>query len=262
MSGKVFKRYELKFMVNKETFDILTKEIEEYMILDKNCSANGSYIIYNIYFDTENDDIIRKSIEKPYYKEKLRLRCYKGHVTDEDIVFLELKKKIGGIVSKRRTTMTYLEAKLFVEKGVFPSNISYTDNQVLLEICEFLSRYPSKPKVYISYERIAYYAKENREIRVTFDKNILSRRNNINFTDGDFGMEILDEDKYLMEVKILGAIPMWLVEQLSSLGLYKKSFSKYGEEYKNYTKRENNILKERKSYKVVNKTPEKCFLSA
>ena len=244
MVQKNFKRNELKFKVNKEAFECITNEVENHMKLDKYCEKNGAYMIYNIYFDTLNNDIIRKSITKPYYKEKLRLRSYKNPAEKDDIVFLELKKKIDGTVAKRRATMTYGETIHFIENRVYPSNKSYIDMQVLHEISDFLDRYKVHLKVYISYERIAYYGKENRDFRVTFDKNILTRRNEVNFISGDYGRELLDKDEYLMEVKVIGALPLWFVHLLSELKVYRTSFSKYGEEYKNF-------LKEKNYYKVI-----------
>ncbi|MEN8435860.1 polyphosphate polymerase domain-containing protein [Clostridium septicum] len=241
MAQKTFRRYELKFIVNKEAFQRITAELPKYMNLDKHCSDMGTYMIHNIYFDTPDDEIIQKSLAKPYYKEKLRLRSYTNPIRMEDKVFLELKKKIGGIVNKRRATMTYQEAISFIRKREYPKNCSYLDEQVLKEIEVFLNRYSVEAKAYLSYKRIAYYGKEDREFRVTFDENILTRREKVNFTSGDYGMELLN-NKYLMEVKIIGAIPLWLAKLLSELKVYRGGFSKYGEEYKRYLKQKDNIL--------------------
>lgn len=236
MTQRIFKRYELKFLVNEAQFKEISDRLSTHMKLDEHCKANGTYMIYNLYYDTENDDIIRKSLAKPYYKEKLRLRCYTIPVSDNDRVFLELKKKINGVVNKRRATMTYHEAENLIKNGIQPVKQSYTDKQVLNEISDFLKRYKVKPKVFLSYERIAYYGIDDHNFRVTFDKKILTRREKTNFTDGDFGTELLDDDKYLMEVKINGALPLWFAEMLSEMKIYKTSFSKYGMEYKKYAK--------------------------
>lgn len=65
----VFKRYELKYMITKEQKEKLLKAMEPYMALDK----YGRTTIRNIYFDTENYRLVRRSIERPAYKEKLRI---------------------------------------------------------------------------------------------------------------------------------------------------------------------------------------------
>lgn len=214
--------------------EAIKAELETRMTLDKFCENGGSYMIYNLYFDTEHDEIIRHSLDKPYYKEKLRMRSYTMPTCDEDTVFLELKKKIGGIVTKRRAIMTFAQAEDFLEKGVVPELKTYEDRQVLDEISSFLNRYHVKPKVFISYERIAYFDKDNPEFRVSFDSNILTRRSHVSLIDGDYGTELLDSDDLLMEIKCGGAIPLWLCRNLSDMKVYKTNFSKYGTEYKKH----------------------------
>lgn len=262
MAQRTFKRYELKYMVDEAQAEKIVRTLSEYMKLDKYCREKGAYMIYNIYFDTDNDDIIRKSLSKPYYKEKLRLRCYKIPLSDDDTVFLELKKKIGGVVSKRRATMSYGAALRFLDSGEIPENLHTTDTQVLNEIAGFLKRYPAKPKVYISYERVAFYGKENREFRVTFDKNILTRRENPSFKDGDFGTELLDSGKYLMEVKTDGALCLWFAEMLSKLRVYSTSYSKYGEEYKKYARARKEDISISRVNSALSHAAEQCNLTA
>lgn len=232
MITKSFKRYEIKYFVTPEQFETIKAELAKRMMPDKFCREGGSYMIYNLYFDTENDAIIRHSLDKPYYKEKLRMRSYTMPTCDEDIVFLELKKKIGGIVAKRRAVMTFAQATDFLEKGVAPELKTYEDRQVLAEISSFLNRYHVIPKVFISYERIAYFDKTDPELRVSFDSKILTRRSNVSLIAGDYGTELLDTDALLMEIKCGGTIPLWLCRLLSDMCIFKVNFSKYGTEYK------------------------------
>ena len=234
MTIKTFKRYEIKYFVNTEQYHIIQRELENRMTLDTFCKNTGSYMIYNLYFDTDNDEIIRCSLDKPFYKEKLRMRSYTMPTCGDDTVFLELKKKIGGIVAKRRAIMTFSQATKFIETGIVPEMNTYQDRQVLTEIADFLNRYPSKPKVFISYERTAFFDKDNPELRVSFDKNILTRRNDVNLTSGDYGIDLLPNDRILMEIKCDGHIPVWLCRMLSEMKIYKTNFSKYGAEYRNF----------------------------
>lgn len=231
---KTFKRNEVKYLISPEQFEAIKPVLLKYMILDKHCQDYGSYMIYNLYFDTDDDEIIRRSISKPYYKEKLRLRSYKIPAFDSEIVFLELKKKIGGVVAKRRAAMTYAEAMKFINTGTRPEMETYLDKQVIDEIAYFMYRNPVKPKVFISYERTAFFDKDNINYRVSFDRNIITRRNHVNFTDGDFGTELMDTDIYVMEIKLCSQIPLWLCQYLSSMKIYSRGFSKYGTEYRQY----------------------------
>ena len=171
---------------------------------------------------------------KPYYKEKLRLRSYKAPIGDNDKVFLEFKKKINGIVSKRRATLSLKEAEMFLEYRIRPGSIDYLNNQVLNEIEYYLENNNVDPKVFISYSRKALFGKNDNDFRITFDSNILSRRDNLSLKMVGYGEEILPKGYYLMEVKILGAMPLWLTKVFSELKIYNTHFSKYGNEYKSY----------------------------
>lgn len=236
-----FKRYEIKFLLTAEQYRLIKEALRQYMVLDDFCKNKRSYMIYNLYFDTENDDVIRRSLEKPYYKEKLRLRSYALSTYDEDMVFLELKKKIGGVVAKRRVRLPLAQAIRFVENGIFPEMDQYKDHQVLEEISDFLSRYPVKAKVFISYERTAYFAKDNLKLRVSFDQKILARRDHVDFSSGDYNIDLLSDGQILMEIKCDGSIPLWLAHILSEMKLYKTNFSKYGMEYKCFLKNKMNV---------------------
>nr|WP_320024654.1 polyphosphate polymerase domain-containing protein [uncultured Acetobacterium sp.] len=236
MITKTFKRFENKYQLDESQLKQLMPMLLTQMKPDSYTAKNDGYSIYNIYFDTENYDIIRHSLSKPYYKEKLRLRSYKIPTSPDDQVFLELKKKIGGVVNKRRATLTLNEANRFISKLEYPKETNTMNQLVLEEIEFFLKNHPVMPKTYIGYQRIAFVGKEDPELRVTFDYNLKSRQQLLSLEEGDFGNFLIPEDQYLMEIKILGAIPLWLTHALSELQIYSTSFSKYGKAYKDYRK--------------------------
>ena len=245
MAIKSFKRYEKKFLLTQQQYDVLVSKLSDYMEPDQHCLDGKNYSIYNIYYDTVHSDVIRHSISKPYYKEKLRLRSYKVPKKPTDKVFLELKKKINGIVNKRRVVLTLQEAKDFVERGVRPPSRDYMSEQVISEIAYYLSHELVKPAVYIGYTRKAFFAKNDPEFRLTFDSKILTRRENLTLESGYYGEDILKENQYLMEVKILGAIPVWFTQILSELEIYNTKFSKYGQEFMNYCAQDKNEVEEK-----------------
>lgn len=236
MAIKSFKRYEKKYLLSQNQYDLLIPKILNYMEFDKHCKDNKNYNIYSIYYDNDNNDVIRHSISKPYYKEKLRLRSYKITSNPEDIVFLELKKKINKIVNKRRIVLTLKDAIDFLERGIRPRTNDYLNNQVLDEIEYYLSHNKVEPKVFIGYSRKAFFSKDNKDFRLTIDSKILTRREDLSLGAGYFGKDILEENQYLMEVKILGSIPLWFTHILTELKIYNTHFSKYGTEFMNYTK--------------------------
>lgn len=233
MAITTFKRYEIKFMLLQAQFDTLIPRLLEYMVPDAHCQNGKEYSIYNIYYDTHDNHLIRHSIAKPYYKEKLRLRSYTIPGSLDDEVFLELKKKIGGIVNKRRAILPLKDACDFIRSGKCPTTTNKLNLQVANEIEYFLSRNDVQPATYISYKRLAFFGKEDRDFRITFDYDILTRRHDLCLKTASFGDPLLEKGQYLMEVKLSSAAPIWLSRTLSNLKLYKMNFSKYGKEYEN-----------------------------
>ena len=233
MAIEVFNRYEHKYLLDKKTYEKVLEIMDEHMELDSHNPNHRSYTIANIYFDTEDDYLIRRSLEKPQYKEKLRMRAY-GVPGEESKVFLEIKKKYHGIVNKRRTTIGLMEAYKFTESGEMPPVKEYMNKQVLHEIVYFLHQYQPKPKVYLAYNRIAYFERGNPDLRISFDTNIRTRRCNVHLEEGDYGEALLDEHVYLMEIKTARTMPLWLAHTLAKLNIHRCSFSKYGTEFMHF----------------------------
>lgn len=215
-----FKRYEIKYLLSEEKYEKVRHAIEDRTVTDE----YGKNTICNIYYDTPDSRIIRRSIEAPIYKEKLRLRSY-GIAERGKTVFLELKKKYDGIVYKRREDMTYESAQAFLRDPE-------PHSQITEEIAYFIDFYEGlRADTFISYSREAFYEKGNRELRITFDSDILARDYDLNLTSGIYGKPILPQKTVLMEIKTGGAIPLWLTDILSREEIYKTSFSKFGRAY-------------------------------
>lgn len=223
MSQMVFNRYEKKYLLPEPVYRILRERLQEHMAEDR----YGLSTICNIYYDTQDDLLIRRSIEHPRYKEKLRLRSY-GIPEMDSMVFLEIKKKYRHIVNKRRIELPLSEAYAYLDHGIRPDN----ECQILREIDFFLQRYQLEPRLYLAYDRVALYGKEDSGFRLTFDSRIRSRRDNIWLECGDHGTLLLPNRWYLMECKIQSAAPKWFSDLLSELRIYPTSFSKYGIIYK------------------------------
>jgi hypothetical protein len=217
-----------------EQYNGIMEVIDEYMNPDKYCIDGKEYGVYNIYYDTNDDFLIRESLSKPYYKEKIRLRSYYSPAKPDDIVFLEIKKKIGGVVAKRRVTMTLAEADEYLKTRKKPETSKYITQQVFTELDVFLDNYYVKPKQYISYQRRAFFGKDNKDFRLTFDRLITERRDNLTLSEPSYGSQIIGTDQRLMEVKISDSVPEWLINKLSELQIYKTSFSKYGRAYQTF----------------------------
>lgn len=242
----IFKRFEIKYMIDEAVFEKLMEVMDGYMIADE----HGRSTVCSLYYDTPKHLLIRRSLEHPIYKEKLRIRSY-GVAEPSDTVFVELKKKFCSVVYKRRIAMTYDKALSYLAGNgqiagsqVADSQVADSqgaDSQIANEINYALKIYENlAPAVLLSYEREAFYARNNHEFRVTFDRNILWRDYDLSLDKGIYGTPILEDQKVLMEVKTDGAIPGWMVDFLTQNKLYKTSFSKYGTAYRAIYDRANN----------------------
>ncbi len=231
----VFQRYEKKFLMDEDVMEKILPEIEAHMNPDKYCIDGATYPISNLYYDTVTNDVIRDSLQKPFYKEKLRMRCYGIPKNKDTQVFLELKKKVNKIVTKRRAKLTYGEACMFMERGIYPETDSYMTTQVLREIEYYLYHKDVYANTRISYDRLAFFDARDDSFRLTFDKNIryLKRGDEpVDFDDRSKGVPLLPKNLRLMEVKVSNAYPMWFAKLLSTEGIHAVSFSKFGASYK------------------------------
>ncbi|MBQ3050141.1 MAG: polyphosphate polymerase domain-containing protein [Oscillospiraceae bacterium] len=220
----IFKRYELKYMLTHGQKEKLLTLMKPHMHPDE----YGKTTIRNLYYDTDTYLLIRRSIEKTNYKEKLRIRSY-SRASADSTVFAELKKKYNDVVYKRRLSLPNQEAMEWLsgEKSLAKHT------QISNEIDYFLRFYGTlHPTVFLSYDREAYYSNDDTDFRVTFDDNILCRQTDLSLESEAYGTPILPENKVLMELKCSGGIPIWMTDILSREKLYKTSFSKYGTAYR------------------------------
>lgn len=218
---KSFKRHEIKYLITINQYINLMNYLSDKVEKDVFYKST----IYNVYYDTDNFELIRKSIEKPIYKEKLRIRSYDKTTLDSS-VYVELKKKYDHIVYKRREKIAYK----YVLNNSF---LEGAETQIYKEIKYFNDFYGGlTPKMFLSYEREAYYFKDDKQIRITFDTNIKYRTENVNLLPSISDIKLLPNNLVLMELKVPFSIPYDLAKYLSSEKIFKRPFSKYGTAYK------------------------------
>ena len=205
-----FERYEKKYILTRAQYEAILPEIKKFTVMD----VYGQYTICNIYYHTVYFYLIRRSLRKPYYMEKFRVRSY-GVPGEGSRIFAEIKKKSGDIVYKRRIDGSPDEIDAFLCKGAPLSD----NRQIQNEIRWFMKQNRPSPKVFIGYDRIAYAGIEDPEFRITFDRNIRYRLHDLDLRSGDHGDPVTDNDTVVMEVKITDAMPLWLVARLSSNGV-------------------------------------------
>ncbi len=218
----VFKRIEKKYLLSERQQEALFGRIGGHLKPD----AFGRSTVMSLYLDTPDHRIIRNSMEAVDYKEKLRLRSY-GTATPDSTVFLELKKKFGGVVYKRRASMRLTQAQRYLTRGVKPF-----ESQILSEIDWAMKLYGwPKPAMLIACEREAWFDEEHPDLRLTFDRDVRCREQELQLGAGSAGLRLLPEDTVLLEIKTAGAMPLWLADALDAEGILPGKFSKYGAAY-------------------------------
>ena len=218
----IFKRVEKKYLLSEEQYESLFLRIGPHLTQD----AFGRSTVMSLYLDTDDHRIIRNSLEAEDYKEKLRLRSY-GTAGADSTVFLEIKKKYGGVVYKRRAAMSLSEAERYLRRGVKPF-----ESQIMSEIDWAMKLYGHpEPRMMIACEREAWYDGEHPDLRLTFDRNIRFRENELGLDRGSAGIHLLPGGTVLLEIKTAGAMPLWLADALDAAGILPGSFSKYGAAY-------------------------------
>jgi hypothetical protein len=226
----IFSRIEKKYLLSEAQAEALFHRIGAHLRPDE----YGRSTVLSLYLDTPDRRIIRSSIEAADYKEKLRLRSY-GTAGADSTVFLELKKKYGGVVYKRRAAMTLREAERYLRMGIKPF-----ESQIMSEI-DWAMRLYGRPKaaMLIACEREAWFDEAHPDLRLTFDRNIRYRENELRLDRGAAGTALLPKDTVLLEIKTAGAMPLWLADALDAEGILPGSFSKYGEAYLRTLKEKN-----------------------
>lgn len=221
MSVCVFNRVEEKYLLTPEKKEEFLNKVKDKIKKDLYFESK----ICSIYFDTKDNDLIINSLDKPIFKEKVRIRSY-GIPKLKDKIFLEVKTKYNGVTGKRREELTLKEFYNFLD------NRKNLNSQIMKEISYIFDYYNLVPKVFIGYDRNSYIGINEDNLRITFDSNIRSRSEDLKLELGDAGNKLFKDDKYIMEIKTNGSFPIWLVNVLSELEIYPVSFSKYGNIYK------------------------------
>lgn len=254
MDEKIFNRVEKKYIISEEQYNILLGEIKQHMQEDSYYRSE----VYNIYFDTDNYDLIIQSIDHPLFKEKLRARSYGGY----DKVFLEIKTKVRGLAYrdefldeddlikdnnfgyKRRVLITHqdfdelVNDKTLCEELAARNVETKADLQIAKEIDYIIKKFNLKPKILVYYDRESFTG-EN-DLRITFDTNLKYRNQNLKFLKNSRDKVFFKNDKnIIMEIKAKDAMPLWLVKTLSATHIYPGQFSKIGKIYETLRKEKN-----------------------
>lgn len=221
--GEVFRRVEKKYLLSDEQYRMMLFRLAQNGMRP---DEYGLSTISNLYYDTPDFLLIRRSLEKPVYKEKLRLRAY-GTPNDDSPAYVEIKKKYKGVVYKRRVRLPLALAAECLDVGKLPDTLG----QIGRELDYFLRLYQPVKKVLLAYDREAFFLPGSTTLRVTFDHAIRCREQKLDLAQGSAGRLLLEDGRHLMELKLVSGMPLWLAHTLGELSIRQTSYSKYGTYY-------------------------------
>ena len=231
MAQEIFKRYELKFLLTMAEYSALRNAILPHMSYDTYGNTEGKYNIVTLYYESDDKKIYYETMNRLSFRQKLRLRIY-DQADLNSSAFIEIKQKFKNVVNKRRTVIPLSEAYKVLAQPYdedLINSVHASNPQILREALHFKDLYELKPSTVVSYDRQAFSgtAENEKDLRVTFDYNLMCRADDLAIENGPEGMHFIDQDAVILEVKVSDSVPFWLARILSDFNFSKQGFSKF-----------------------------------
>lgn len=215
-------RFEKKYILNNLQVEQLKHRLSPIMKLDPILSGKEFYSIRSLYFDDYKDTCLKQVINGISERYKYRIRFYNDNT---DYIVLEKKYKINNMTKKTSVQIT----KEIVD-GILKGNfvISKDNDKLLNEFYLMIRTRGFRPVVIIDYDRIPYVYDAGC-VRVTLDYNLSCSYDFDNlFSDEIRRIPLMEEGNTILEVKYNDFIPDYIRFCLQLDGLYRTSYSKYG----------------------------------
>ncbi|PPA70267.1 polyphosphate polymerase domain-containing protein [Jeotgalibacillus proteolyticus] len=229
MAQEIFKRYEIKYLIPFKQYLSLREKLLPYMTFDTYGNPEGKYNIVSLYYDSDDYSIYYETRNKLRFRQKLRLRIY-DQADLNSTAFFEIKQKFKNVVNKRRTSIPLNEAYALSDldyDDIDFAAFNASNPQILKEAMHFKQLYQLKPEVVVSYDRQAFSGIYEKDLRVTFDYNLMCRNHDLSIENGPQGLNFVDPGMVVLEVKVSETVPFWLARLLSEFDCSKQSVSKF-----------------------------------
>ncbi len=216
-------RYELKYVLDRVSAEMLKQQLKCIMPMDKfSVSEDYSYDIRSLYFDNSYSSSWREKVDGIEYRGKYRMRIY--NLSDE-IIKLECKHKDVDMTYKENCSISRKTADALCA-GKYLNIVS---NKPFLN--KFLVNghiQQLRPTIIVDYRRMAFTYPTS-EVRITFDENIRSGRYNTDLFDKDMlTYPIMDEqNEVVLEVKCNEFIPQHILDILRNVPKLRMAVSKF-----------------------------------
>lgn len=233
-------RYERKYLVPNYQLAALRERVltfvkpDKYALYDHNIFPE--YTVRSIYFDTPSLSSLFDKNEGYKDRKKLRVRGYNNQ-NEHSKVFLEIKRKNGDRIFKNRSLIPFKSLNKILEFGLgekITENLDKSNQKEdAIKFLYQMNRYHQTPVNLVVYEREPYYGKFDKGTRITFDKNIRSKRYpNLSELYSDFDLNYVWKEHFILEIKYFYApMPIWAKSIVNEFKLQSAPLSKYVEGY-------------------------------
>ncbi len=224
-----FNRFELKYLITLSKAEEIKKTIRRYMVLDREHHADGKYVVSSLYYDSPTLDCYWEKENGIKFRRKLRIRHYETveDLTDDSLVFVEIKQRVDRVTQKKRAVLSYLDALRLGNDRQLVDCIS-EERGVVNEIYMMLWQKNLIPAIIVRYNRQAFNGSSfDIGLRVTFDTDISFQPYPLHLHDIHSNIPLLTASQVIMEIKLNERMPIWLTELISANNLQINRISKY-----------------------------------
>ena len=192
-------RNEWKHQISYADLLVLRQRLRAVMQVDAHSSADGTYAVRSLYFDTPTDKALREKIDGVNCREKFRIRYYNG-----DTGWIHVEAILDGQISW----------------------MPHSGRALLIELYSKMHAQGLRPKTIVDYTREPFvYGPGN--VRVTLDYDIRTGLGSTDFLNPHCVTIPADAPLILMEVKWDAFLPSVIRSIIQLEGRRSGAFSKY-----------------------------------
>lgn len=233
-------RFELKYIIDERRARGVRDFIRTYLVRDRFArpELEWAYPIYSVYLDSPSLDLYNATLCGHKNRFKLRARYYDDDPASP--VFFEIKRRVNDVILKDRAAVRRSSAMRLLRGGA-PARDDLLDPGdreaygAVWEFCRLAAALGATGRTIVAYTREAWNARENDDVRVTFDRKVAGSW----YDDALPVGEALRVDRpwvfppvdngvgVVLELKFTGCYPRWMEELVASFDLYRTCMAKY-----------------------------------
>ncbi len=243
VKDQIIERYEKKYLIHVRLMPQIRKWLEAFCIPDPNAKGDvPEYITTTMQLDTPMMHLAMAGERKLPNRFKMRIRTYGTDSNPKNAIFVELKRRVNGMVIKSRSRLSRAiwHPRIITNPETAPMLKSAKDNSNFMDFCRLAKTIGARPKMLIRYIRESYFSANDDYARVTFDRRVSYRPHNSWMLPGEEVADwkywrpidtqsgfMIDYPAYILELKAMRDSPTWMLELAERFNLDPVGFCKY-----------------------------------